>query len=802
MVEFATKDRLRRLTAGHMATHRERVLSRLLARLLEVQRFDNLTSQSPVQAKQLIQLWKHIRRCPHYQPEIGVARNIHEVQKMLKEVTDRADRSRFGRWTEKMKQDKHAYAWLRRDAHPVTSAIRSSSESTAGASVQESLKNLKHFWSEVWQRHIPDPAEFWEELIEHTPQIQPSQSWPQLTPQQIAKAVTKAKGSAAGLDGWTPEELSQFSPEMFSTLAHFFDHCENIGRLPDAWMQIRQVHLGKGKPKESDGSCHANDLRPIAVSSIWWRVLNNTRYQMNETQQWLTSVMPAWVYGGIPGKGVQDAMSPLLQAELQNWVLASLDLTKAFDHGDPRLVHRMLLHLGMPSKTANLLLYQWSNQNRYLQLLGETLPEPAAVATSLPQGDCWSMIGMTSLLIPITNHILTRFPNTIMTVYADDRSYASPTPAEAVEVANCWDLWTRKIGLVENHQKRQFFHRTKDGRQQLLNLGLHPSTVSDTICILGFYMVGNRQRKSAGKETIRLNEAMDRAKRARALPGPKVRLAKLLRTGVAPKATWGHVCRFPSKAETKRLWTAAKAIHGWPQQASMPLVKLIVGHWWDLGFHATCTTLRMLIKHVESSQRSLYDWPNKMSGWTAAIRKGMSRIGYTEDAPWKWSHPYFADFHLHPDHLPDNPADFLCHTIREAWRKTQFDEFINSNRRDAEACRGTLFNSEAAKTLRLGSWDPHIFAAVTGALVSPLCFEKMTQVPCPCPWCGNSLADLEHIMWNCTQNPHRNSDLIPFDILQKRLAWPTGPNPERNLQILHLFAATRQSLLEMRYDDR
>ena len=620
-VEFSTQDRLRRLTAGHMATHRERVLSRLLARLHEVQRFDNLTSKSHVQTKQYMQLWKRIRRCPHYHPEVGVVRNIREIQKQLKQVTDQADHNRFGRWTEKMKQDKHAYAWLRRDAHPVASAIRSSSESTAGVSVQESLKNLKQFWSEVWQRNIPNSDDFWDELVEHTPQTQPQQSWPRLTSEQIAKAVSKAKGSAAGLDGWRPEELTQFCPDMFSTLATFFEHCENIGRLPDAWLQIRQVHLGKGKSLEKDGSCHANDLRPIAVSSIWWRVLNNTRYQQKETQEWLTSVMPAWVYGGIPGKGAQNALCPLLQAELQSWVLASLDLTKAFDHGGPRLVHKMLLRLGMPPKTANLLLYQWSNQTRYLQLLGETLPD-------LPQGDCWSMIGMTSLLIPITNHILNRFPNTIMTVYyADDRSYASPTPGEALEVANCWDMWTGRIGLVENHQKRQFFHRTQAGRQHLLNLGLSPSTVSDTICILGYYLVGNRQRKSAGKETIRLTEAIDRTKRARALPGTKDRLARLLRTGVAPKATWGHICRYPTKAETKRLWTTAKVIHEWPKQSSMPLVKLTVGHWWDLGFHATCTTLRMLTKHVANSHAPLHDWPNRMSGWTAALRKGMMRLG-------------------------------------------------------------------------------------------------------------------------------------------------------------------------------
>lgn len=204
-----------------------------------------------------------------------------------------------------MRQHKPAYAWLRRNAHPVSSAIRYGADTPAGDTIQESLKNPNR--------------------------------------------------CAAGLDGWSPEELSQFSPDMFSTLAGFFEHCESKAAVPDAWVQIRQVHIGKGKTAQTDRSCCANDLRPIAVSSIRWRVLNNSRYQQAETQEWLTSSIPAWMFGGIPGKGVRDALCPLLKAELHGW-------TKAFDHGDPRLIHRLLLHLGMPSRTANLLLFQWTHQ--------------------------------------------------------------------------------------------------------------------------------------------------------------------------------------------------------------------------------------------------------------------------------------------------------------------------------------------------------------------------------------------------------------------------------------------------------
>ena len=113
--------------------------------------------------------------------------------------------------------------------------------------------------------------------------------------------------------------------------------------------------------------------------------------------------MPSWVYGGVPGKGAEDAIAPLLVKESQKWILASLDLTKAFDFADPTLVIKVLRHLGMATRTARLLQFAWTNQVRYLQLAGETLPAPSQVQSSLPQGDVFSMIGMTAVLIPIAN---------------------------------------------------------------------------------------------------------------------------------------------------------------------------------------------------------------------------------------------------------------------------------------------------------------------------------------------------------------------------------------------------------------
>ena len=40
---------------------------------------------------------------------------------------------------------------------------------------------------------------------------------------------------------------------------------------------LRQVHLGKGKPRETYGSVLAANLRAISISSMIWRVYNKAR---------------------------------------------------------------------------------------------------------------------------------------------------------------------------------------------------------------------------------------------------------------------------------------------------------------------------------------------------------------------------------------------------------------------------------------------------------------------------------------------------------------------------------------------
>ena len=57
--------------------------------------------------------------------------------------------------------------------------------------------------------------------------------------------------------------------------------------------------------------------------------------------------------------------------------------------------------------------------------MDEALPNLERVTASFPQGDCWSMLGMSSLLVPIGRRVAVQFPSTVQSVYAGDRSFAA-----------------------------------------------------------------------------------------------------------------------------------------------------------------------------------------------------------------------------------------------------------------------------------------------------------------------------------------------------------------------------------------
>ena len=274
--------------------------------------------------------------------------------------------------------------------------------------------------------------------------------------------------------------------EMWEAVAAFYALCEQSGRTPKMWREIRQVHLGKNKPRESDGAMLTSNLRPISISSVFWRVCSRARFQQPQTQAWLQRALPRYFYGGLPGRGTQDSLGPLLLCTQKKWHVGTLDLEKAFDHGDPVLATKIMCHCGLDPNIARLLEHTWSHQSRCLQLLGQTSPLPAEVANSLPQGDSWSMAAMTFLLLPAALDIQGREPGIQQVIFADDRTFACSSAEQTARVTERWRKWMVRIGLKENTTKAQYFHPQVKGRRALVEAGLPGTCVSPSVRILGY----------------------------------------------------------------------------------------------------------------------------------------------------------------------------------------------------------------------------------------------------------------------------------------------------------------------------
>ena len=88
---------------------------------------------------------------------------------------------------------------------------------------------------------------------------------------------------------------------------------------------------------------------------------------------------------------------------------------------EPSLATYVLKRIGMPAQWATLLNGMWSQQKRYLQFAGETLPQSQMVAGSLPQGDLWSLVAMAALLVAPTLASQS-LPGVSCVTFVDDRT--------------------------------------------------------------------------------------------------------------------------------------------------------------------------------------------------------------------------------------------------------------------------------------------------------------------------------------------------------------------------------------------
>ena len=539
-----------------------------------------------------------VHRSPHYDASLSLTENILQTAHELQECRTLENKRKLGAWRTKMKSDQHAYRWLGKQTVTLNHAIKISDQDSIAESPQQALCKLKDYWNQIWRRPQINFEAVWHQVESRLPHNSQTLSFAPLSKEDLRKAATSCRATAAGLDGWRPEEVLCFSDEMFLELVEFYHRCEGIGQVPRAWRSLRQIHLSKGKKPGKDGASLAADLRPVSISSLFWRLYTKARFQRPKTQAWIKQILPENVYGGVPGKGIQDAAGQLLKAAHEGCFIASLDLENAFDSTSPKLAICIMKRLGLCERLAALLLDVWEGQDRHLQLLGEKLPGGVLVKDSLPQGDSWSMLAVTAVLLPAIQDIMNRFPSIDQINFADDRTFASQSPAELRQVMAAWASWAHTLGLKENSGKAQIFHATVRGRRRLVSVGFDPDTVRGSIRVLGYTFSPAQGRRVDNHEKARLLESKVRASRCSCLPGTMKRKVTIAQRAVVPKASWGWLFRRPSKVDVKEVEAVFRRLHKKQKLASPHLFSVVRGHRWDLRFMAVNELVAVLHRNI------------------------------------------------------------------------------------------------------------------------------------------------------------------------------------------------------------
>ena len=285
----------------------------------------------------------------------------------------------------------------------------------------------------------------------------------------------------------------------------------------------------------------------------------------------------------------------------------------------------------MPPGVNNMIMSLWTQQRRWLQLCQPATPEPVCVDSSVPQGDPWSMLAMSTVLTVPPLDLQSRFARACFALYVDDRSFVASSASDCLAIAQAWRIWSDALGLAENLGKDQYHHRTVAGRRQLVNAP--PDKVFESPKILGCMLKPATGRRSTGVESTRLQTATWALNKIRCLPVPLATEVLLCGMSAMSKATYDWVCRLPTLRESSSLeWKLARACRV-ARHSDPNLRRILPGHNASLLYR---TAASQVIACYDRASRGL-----QMPDWSAAgaraVKKAMMRLGCCPGpSEWSW----------------------------------------------------------------------------------------------------------------------------------------------------------------------
>ena len=303
---------------------------------------------------------------------------------------------------------------------------------------------FKKFWTPIWMR---DPADsqfdesYWEGFLEHLDSLDIPSMEVDIRLDDVDQWVQLIKklpdGKAEGPCGWRYEELKMLPRLAIQDLVNIIQALWQYG-FSHTMMSTRVALLSKVLEPRT-----INDGRPITIMSVIVRIVSKMIFSQT-VKVWVTH-LPAPVSGGLPNRGVRDLaldQALVIESHLANRIGlcgSSVDLTKAFNLIPRFPLAKVFQKMGLDWSIVQFWLINLSRLTRHPIVMG-SLSESVASSTGIPEGDCWSVLGMISLSTVYYFTLAT--PTLYPYAYADNWSWLSTSAKQN------FAAWIRLLNLV------------------------------------------------------------------------------------------------------------------------------------------------------------------------------------------------------------------------------------------------------------------------------------------------------------------------------------------------------------------
>ena len=398
---------------GHtprIQTLRERKLRRAARRLSEVL-YHNATEASTRRLQHylehLLQAYPDLRDLADLRGE-GLLQALQEKASMEEQ---RANLARLHKWKEDVKTDLPRLArWIKASSAPVPTAWSAFELDPAPAA---KLQRAEEEWRQLWCSRRPSGDALRSKLLE-TPLRRVEAPLMELSGEELRRRARAAGRKAAGCDGWAGRHWKSLPEAFYDRLAAVWRAVLRGAPLPAAWTQVRVCLI----PKPDGGE------RPLAIAALAWRLGASALVQ--KLAPWIGQVMPQEIYGGMPGRGIDD-IHALLAHEMYGHGVGALagckaDVRKCYDSADPRLAMECLRNMGAPTNVLEVLGRFYEAHERWLQIDGHCARTSIGGAAALLQGCPFSPLCLGAMMAFWVTQVKKANTGCTLAIYLDDRS--------------------------------------------------------------------------------------------------------------------------------------------------------------------------------------------------------------------------------------------------------------------------------------------------------------------------------------------------------------------------------------------